>query len=127
MNQPSSLKNMLRAAAGALPLVPRGGQLPSRTVTVDELPIDQANVAEYAGVTGLRYGNNVPLTYPFALTFPTMMSLVTGFNLKASTIGWCEAVPIMIISCVPSSGEMVVSMPTTALAPSCAACCSMRS
>ena len=87
MNQPSGLKNMLRAAAGALPLVPRGGQLPSRTVTVDELPIDQTNVADYAAVTGLRYGNNVPLTYPFALTFPAMMSLVTGFDFPFAAMG----------------------------------------
>jgi acyl dehydratase len=87
MNQPSGLKNMLRAAAGALPLVPRGDQLPSRTVTVEELPIDQTNVAEYSGVTGLRYGNHVPLTYPFALTFPAMMSLVTGFDFPFAAMG----------------------------------------
>jgi len=87
VNQPSGLKNMLRAAAGALPLVPRGGQLPSRTVTVEELPIDQTNVAEYAAVTGLRYGNNVPVTYPFALTFPAMMSLVTGFDFPFAAMG----------------------------------------
>ncbi|OBG20633.1 MaoC/PaaZ C-terminal domain-containing protein [Mycobacterium sp. 852002-51057_SCH5723018] len=87
MNQPSGLKNMLRAAAGALPLVPRGDQLPSRTVTVEELPIDQTNVAEYAGVTGLRFGNHVPLTYPFALTFPAMMSLVTGFDFPFAAMG----------------------------------------
>jgi hypothetical protein len=87
MNQPSGLWNMLRAAAGALPLVPRGGQLPSRTVTVEELPIDQTNVADYAGVTGLRYGNNVPLTYPFALSFPAMMSLVTGFDFPFAAMG----------------------------------------
>jgi acyl dehydratase len=87
MNQPSGLKNMLRAAAGALPLVSRGNQLPTRTVSIEELPIDQANVAEYAAVTGLRYGNNVPLTYPFALTFPTMMSLVTGFDFPFAAMG----------------------------------------
>lgn len=71
MTQPSGLKNLLRAAAGALPVVPRTDQLPNRTVTVEELPIDPANVAAYAAVTGLRYGNQVPLTYPFALTFPS--------------------------------------------------------
>lgn len=87
MNQPSGLKNMLRAVAGALPVVSRGNQLPTRTVTIDELPIDQTNVAEYAAVTGLRYGNNVPLTYPFALTFPTMMSLVTGFDFPFAAMG----------------------------------------
>jgi acyl dehydratase len=87
MNQPSGLKNMLRAAAGALPLVPRSDQLPSRTVTVEELPIDRAKVAEYAGVTGLRYGNHVPLTYPFVLAFPAMMSLVTGFDFPFAAMG----------------------------------------
>lgn len=87
MSQPSGLKNMLRAAAGALPLVPRSDQLPTRTVTVDELPIDHTNVAEYAGVTGLRYGNHVPLTYPFALTFPALMSLVTGFDFPFAAMG----------------------------------------
>jgi acyl dehydratase len=87
VNQPSGLRNMLRAAAGALPLVPRGNQLPSRTVTVEELPIDHTNVAAYAAVTGLRYGNNVPLTYPFALTFPAMMSLVTGFDFPFAAMG----------------------------------------
>jgi len=87
MNQPSGLKNMLRAATGALPLVSRSDQLPSRTVAVEELPVDHRKVAEYAGVTGLRYGNNVPLTYPFALTFPVMMSLVTGFDFPFAAMG----------------------------------------
>src|SRR5271165_5760841 len=87
MNQPSGLRNMLRAAAGALPMVPRGNQLPTRTVTVEELPIDHTNVAAYAAVTGLRYGDTVPLTYPFALTFPTMMSLVTGFDFPFAAMG----------------------------------------
>ncbi|HKI40871.1 MAG TPA: MaoC/PaaZ C-terminal domain-containing protein [Mycobacterium sp.] len=87
MSQPSGLRNMLRAAAGALPLVSRGGRVPSRTVSVDELPIDHTNVAEYAAVTGLRYGNNVPLTYPFALTFPAVMSLATGFDFPFAAMG----------------------------------------
>jgi len=78
---------MLRAAAGALPFVPRSDSLPTRTLNVDELPIDRANVAEYASVTGLRYGDSVPLTYPFALTFPTVMSLVTGFDFPFAAMG----------------------------------------
>jgi acyl dehydratase len=44
-------------------------------------------VADYAAVTGLRYGDTVPLTYPFALTFPTMMSLVTGFDFPFAAMG----------------------------------------
>lgn len=78
---------MLRAVAGALPVVPRSDKLPDRTVTVEELSIDQSNVAAYAAVTGLRYGNNVPLTYPFALTFPSIMSLVSGFDFPFSAMG----------------------------------------
>jgi acyl dehydratase len=87
MTQPSGLMNLVRAAAGALPFVPRGEKLPDRTVTADELTIDPANVAGYANVTGLRFGDAVPLTYPFALTFPTVMSLVTGFDFPFAAMG----------------------------------------
>jgi len=85
--QPSGLTNMLRAVAGALPFVPRGDTVPDRTLTVDELSIDPANVAAYANVTGLRFGDTVPLTYPFALTFPTVMSLVSGFDFPFAAMG----------------------------------------
>ncbi|MHC9296117.1 MaoC/PaaZ C-terminal domain-containing protein [Mycobacterium sp. LTG2003] len=78
---------MLRAVAGALPFVPRSERLPDRTVTVDDLAIDPANVAAYAQVTGLRFGDTLPLTYPFALTFPTVMSLVTGFDFPFAAMG----------------------------------------
>jgi acyl dehydratase len=77
----------LRAAAGALPFIPRGESLPDRTLTVDELSIDPVNVAEYAAVTGLQFGDTVPLTYPFALTFPTVMSLITGFDFPFAAMG----------------------------------------
>jgi acyl dehydratase len=87
MTQPSGLMNLVRAAAGALPFVPRGDTLPDRSLTVDELTIDPANVSAYANVTGLRFGDAVPLTYPFALTFPTVMSLVTGFDFPFAAMG----------------------------------------
>jgi acyl dehydratase len=83
----TALTNMLRAAAGALPFVPRSDHLPAKTMTVPELAIDRTNVAEYAAVTGLRYGDTVPLTYPFALTFPTVMELITGFDFPFSAMG----------------------------------------
>ena len=82
-----SLTTMIRAAAGALPLIPRGDRLPGRTLTVDELSIDRSNVAAYCALTGLRYGNAVPLTYPFALTFPSVMELITAFDFPFSAIG----------------------------------------
>jgi hypothetical protein len=87
VSQPSGLRNLARAAAGALPFVPRGESLPDRTLTVDELSIDPGHVAEYAAVTGLQFGDTVPLTYPFALTFPTVMSLITGFDFPFSAMG----------------------------------------
>jgi len=87
VTQPSGLRNLLRAAAGAMPFVPRSDTLPDRTLTVEDLPIDSANVAAYAAVTGLRFGDTVPLTYPFALTFPTVMALVTGFDFPFAALG----------------------------------------
>ena len=87
MSQPNGLLNMARAVAGALPIVKRGDALPTRTVSVRELTIDPANVADYAAATGLRFGDTVPLTYPFALTFPTMMSLITGFDFPFAAMG----------------------------------------
>ena len=36
MTQPGGLRNMLRAAAGALPFIPRGDTLPDRTLSVDD-------------------------------------------------------------------------------------------
>lgn len=87
MTQPSGLKNMVLAAAGALPFVSRGDTIPDRTVTITDLAIDPANVAEYAAVTGLRFGDSVPLTYPFALTFPSVMSLVSGFDFPFAAMG----------------------------------------
>jgi acyl dehydratase len=81
------MRNLLRAAAGALPFVPRSDTLPDRTLTVEELAIDSANVAAYAAVTGLRFSDAVPLTYPFALTFPTVMSLITGFDFPFAAMG----------------------------------------
>jgi acyl dehydratase len=86
-DQPNGLKNLARAAAGALPFVRRGDTLPERSLSVEDLAIDRANVAAYAAVTGLRYGDTVPLTYPFALSFPTVMSLITDFDFPFAAMG----------------------------------------
>lgn len=83
----SGLGNMARAAVGALPFIVRGDRLPDRAPAVAELAIDRANVAAYAAATGLRYGENVPLTYPFVLTFPTVMSLLAGFDFPFPALG----------------------------------------
>ena len=82
-----SLVNMLKAAAGSLPIIQRGDSLPNRTLTVDELRIDRSHVAAYAAATGLQYGDAVPLTYPFVLTFPTVMELITSFDFPFAAMG----------------------------------------
>lgn len=79
--------SIIRAAVGALPFLPRGDRLPDRVIDVDDLTIERANVAAYAAVTGLRYGDHVPLTYPFVLTFPSVMSLLTGFDFPFPAVG----------------------------------------
>ena len=85
--QPNGLMNLVRASAGALPLIPRGDTVPNHTRSVEDLAIDRSNLAAYCAVTGLRYGDTVPLTYPFALTFPTVMGLITGFDFPFSAMG----------------------------------------
>ncbi len=85
--QSNGLMNLVRAAAGALPLIPRGDTVPNHTRSVEDLAIDRSNLAAYCAVTGLRYGDTVPLTYPFALTFPTVMGLITGFDFPFSAMG----------------------------------------
>ena len=87
VDQPSGLRNLLRAAAGALPLISRSHDLPNRGLRVEGVGISRSNVAQYAAVTGLRFGDHVPLTYPFTLTFPAVMSLVTGFDFPFAAMG----------------------------------------
>ena len=78
---------MARAAIGALPFVPRGDRLPTRVEQVEDLTVDRSNVSAYAATTGLRYGGNLPLTYPFVLTFPSVMALLTGFDFPFAAVG----------------------------------------
>ncbi|MGI9163602.1 MAG: MaoC/PaaZ C-terminal domain-containing protein [Mycobacterium sp.] len=82
-----AMNPLVRAALGSLPLIPRGDRLPEKTLTVDDVTIDRTNVAAYAAVTGLRYGDSVPLTYPFVLTYPMVMELVTGFDFPFAAVG----------------------------------------
>ena len=87
MSEPSGLRNMARAVAGALPFIPRTASVPHRTLRVNQLAIDPEHVAAYAEVTGLQFAEQVPLTYPFVLTFPTVMALATGFDFPFAAMG----------------------------------------
>lgn len=87
---PSTLSIYAKAALGALPVVGKSGvgsSLPEQTLAVRGLSVDVDNLAAYTKVCGLRFGDTLPLTYPFTLVFPTVMSLMVGSEFPFPAIG----------------------------------------
>ncbi|NMN95717.1 MaoC family dehydratase [Antrihabitans stalactiti] len=92
--QPKIRDLYFKAALGAVPLPGRGGRsdtLPEHTLELKGLKVDPDHLAEYARVTGLRFGDTLPLTYPFVLTFPTVMQLVIDKEFPFAAIGSVHA------------------------------------
>ncbi|NKV29059.1 dehydratase [Rhodococcus hoagii] len=87
--QPGTLDNYARAAFGALPFVKPSGRrsLPKETLALSGLHVDPDNLAAYAKVCGLRFGDTLPITYPFTLVFPTVMRLLTSREFPFPAIG----------------------------------------
>ncbi|ORL33666.1 MaoC/PaaZ C-terminal domain-containing protein [Prescottella equi] len=87
--QPGTLDNYARAAFGALPFVKPSGRrsLPTETLALSGLRVDPDNLAAYAKVCGLRFGDTLPITYPFTLVFPTVMRLLTSRKFPFPAIG----------------------------------------
>lgn len=87
--QPGTLDNYARAAFGALPFVKPSGRrsLPKETLALSGLRVDPDNLAAYANVCGLRFGDTLPITYPFTLVFPTVMRLLTSREFPFPAIG----------------------------------------
>ncbi|NKT44515.1 dehydratase [Rhodococcus hoagii] len=87
--QPGTLDNYARAAFGALPFVKPSGRrsLPKETLALSGLHVDPDNLAAYAKVCGLRFGDTLPITYPFTLVFPTVMRLLTAREFPFPAIG----------------------------------------
>jgi len=87
--QPGTLDNYARAALGALPFVKPSGRrsLPKETLALSGLRVDPDNLAAYAKVCGLRFGDTLPITYPFTLVFPTVMRLLTAREFPFPAIG----------------------------------------
>lgn len=89
-HQPSTLDVYARAALGALPVVGKSGigkRLPAQTLTLRGLTVDTDNLAAYTRVCGLRFGDTLPLTYPFTLAFPTVMKLMVDAEFPFPAIG----------------------------------------
>jgi acyl dehydratase len=87
---PSTLSVYAKAALGALPVVGKSGtrrSLPKDTLALRGLRVDPDNLAAYARVCGLRFGDTLPLTYPFTLVFPTVMQLMVSDEFPFPAIG----------------------------------------
>lgn len=80
----------LKAALGAVPLPlvsARKSQIPDRAVELTGFAVDTDNLAAYCHATGLRFGDALPVTYPFVLVFPTVMQLLTARDFPFPAVG----------------------------------------
>lgn len=89
---PSTFDIYSRAVLGALPVVGASGDsLPDDVLVLRSLKVDPDNLAEYTKVCGLRFGDSMPLTYPFILTFPLVMKLMVSKGFPFAAVGSVHA------------------------------------
>lgn len=88
LEQPGVLQTYAKAVLGMLPLPgPKPEGLPDRTLLLEDVKIDPNNVAEYVKVCRLRLRDSVPVTYPFVLSFPAVMSLIVAKDFPLPAMG----------------------------------------
>ncbi|MGL4306646.1 MAG: MaoC/PaaZ C-terminal domain-containing protein [Mycobacteriaceae bacterium] len=87
--QPKSSATYLKAIMGMLPTAQakRRKDVSDKTLTLNNFKVDLDNLASYTAVTGLRLSDTLPLTYPFILGFPTVMSLITDTDFPIPAMG----------------------------------------
>ncbi|WP_168703927.1 MaoC family dehydratase [Gordonia paraffinivorans] len=61
--------------------------LPDAHYRLDDLRVDPAALQAYCHATGQRFGETLPLTYPFVLQFPVVMKLITSDDFPFGAIG----------------------------------------
>ena len=89
---PSTFDIYSRAGLGALPVVGASGDsLPDDVLVLRSLKVDPDDLAEYTKVCGLRFGDSLPLTYPFILTFPLVMKLMVSKGFPFAAVGSVHA------------------------------------
>lgn len=84
----------VQAALGAIPLPlvsSRKSTIPDRQVRLDGVRVDPDHLAAYCRATGLRFGDELPLTYPFIITFPVVMKLVVQRDFPFVAVGAVHA------------------------------------
>lgn len=87
---PNLLSQYGKAALGAAPVVGSkrdGKSMPTTGVEVRGVRVDPANLAAYTSVCGLRFGDVLPLTYPFTLAFPLSMQLMLDPDYPVPAMG----------------------------------------
>jgi len=98
-----------KAALGAIPLPlvsQRRATPPDREVRLDGVRIAPEHLAAYCHATGLRFGDVLPLTYPFIITFPMVMKLVVQQDFPFVAVGAVHAENL-----IERSREISVSEP----------------
>ncbi|WP_327110796.1 MaoC/PaaZ C-terminal domain-containing protein [Nocardia sp. NBC_01730] len=89
---PKNTSLFVKAALGAVPLVSaRKSTVPDRAIQLDGLRVDPDHLAAYCRAAGLRFGDALPLTYPFILTFPLAMQLVVARDFPFVAVGAVHA------------------------------------
>ncbi len=95
LNEPPKTGSLyLKAALGAVPLPlvsARKSEIPDRVVEWNGVRVDPEHLAAYCHATGLRFGDSLPLTYPFVLTFPVVMQLVVARDFPFVAVGAVHA------------------------------------
>ncbi|MCP2276468.1 Acyl dehydratase [Nocardia amikacinitolerans] len=91
---PKNSSLFVKAALGAVPvplLSARKSTVPDRVVQLDGVKVDPDHLAAYCRATGLRFGDSLPLTYPFILSFPLAMQLVVARDFPFVAVGAVHA------------------------------------
>ncbi|MFC9554541.1 MaoC/PaaZ C-terminal domain-containing protein [Rhodococcus sp. NPDC056960] len=90
--KPGTLDIYARAVRSALPVIGASGDsAPDTTLVLNGVRVDPDNLAAYDRVTGLRFGDTLPLTYPFTLVFPIVMKLMVSEGFPFPAIGSVHA------------------------------------
>ncbi|WP_186628579.1 MaoC/PaaZ C-terminal domain-containing protein [Rhodococcus sp. BP22] len=90
--QPKISEIYTAAARGVLPFLgSKSSSVPSTEFELRGLRVDPDNLAGYCRATGLRFGDILPITYPFTLVFPTVMKLMVSKGFPFAAIGSVHA------------------------------------
>lgn len=62
-------------------------EVPSTAFAVKGVKVDINHLADYTGATGFRLENELPITYPYVLSFPLVMKVLTAQDSPIAAMG----------------------------------------